>query len=119
VPPDDTVHDPVFGLSGMNRRSLAKGAVLALVLVAIAGCGRRGALEPPVGATVAPRAAASERMVAPVAQVTPPNPGDLDNDASVADPLARRGQNREVETVPAPIDPNKADKPFFLDPLVK
>jgi predicted small lipoprotein YifL len=119
VPPDDTVRTIFSGLPGMNRRTLAKGAALALVLVAVAGCGRRGALEPPVGATVAPRPAASEHMRAPVAQVTSPDAADLDNDQSVANPIARSGQTRQVETTPAPIEPGKPDKPFLLDPLVK
>jgi hypothetical protein len=103
----------------VNRRTLAMGAALTLVLLAAAGCGRRGALEAPAGATVAPRPAASERLVAPVAQVTAPDAGDLDNDFSAPNARARTGQTRPVAVAPAPVDPNRPNKSFFLDPLVK
>lgn len=102
----------------MTRRTLVIGAALTVVLVTVAGCGRRGPLEAPVGASVAPRSAASERIVAPFAQTTTPE-GDLDDPAMLANPQARSGQTRQVQVAPAPVDPSKPDKPFFLDSLVK
>lgn len=102
----------------MNRRTLTAGAALMVVLVAVAGCGRRGPLEAPIGTSVAPKPAASDRMIAPFAQATKPD-SDLDNPAQFASPQARSGQTRQVQIEPAPVDPNKPDKPFFLDPLVK
>ena len=101
----------------MNR-NLVMGAALAVVLVSVAGCGRRGPLEPPVGASVAPKPAASDRMIAPVAQVTAPE-NDLDDPAQFANPGARSGQTNQVQVSAPPVDPNKRDKSFFLDPLVK
>jgi predicted small lipoprotein YifL len=102
----------------VNRRTLVMGAALTVVLVSVAGCGRRGPLEPPVGASVAPRPAASDRMIAPVAQAITPD-SDLDNPVEFVDPNARSGEVNEVKVAPSPIDPNKRNKPFFLDPLVK
>lgn len=101
----------------MNR-TLVIGAALTLVLVSVAGCGRRGPLEPPVGATVAPKPAAADRMIAPFAQTTTPE-SDLDDPAQIASPGARSGQTDQVKVEPAPVDPNKKSKSFFLDPLVK
>jgi predicted small lipoprotein YifL len=94
------------------------GAALMLVLVAVTGCGRRGPLEAPVGASVAPKPAASERIAAPFAQATTPD-ADFDDPTQVANPQARSGQTRQVQIAPAPVDPSKPDKPFFLDKLVK
>jgi predicted small lipoprotein YifL len=102
----------------VNRRTLMMGAALTVVLVSVAGCGRRGPLEAPIGASVAPRPAASDRMIAPFAQATAPD-SDLDDPAQLANPGARSGQTRQVQVEPAPVDPAKPDKPFFLDPLVK
>src|SRR5690606_6032861 len=69
---------PTFLLTPTARRRLAMGVVLTAVLVAAAGCGRRGALEAPPGATVAPTTAQPQRLVAPVAEVTTSDFGDLD-----------------------------------------
>lgn len=102
----------------MNGRTLIVGAAFMVVLVSVAGCGRRGPLEPPVGASVAPRPAASDRMIAPVAQATTPD-SDLDNPVQFADPNARSGEANQVKVQAPPVDPNKRDKSFFLDPLVK
>lgn len=102
----------------MNRRTLVMGAMLTAVLVSVAGCGRRGPLEAPIGASVAPKPAASDRMIAPVAQATTPET-DLDDPAQLANPGARSGQTNQVRVEAPPVDPNKPDKPFFLDPLVK
>jgi hypothetical protein len=57
-------------------------------------------------------------MIAPFAQSTKPD-SDLDDPAQFANPQARSGQTRQVQVEPAPVDPTKPDKPFFLDPLVK
>ncbi len=38
----------------MNRRTIVTGVVFTAILLVVAGCGRRGALEPPPGAQVAP-----------------------------------------------------------------
>lgn len=102
----------------MSRRTLFMGAALMVVLVTVAGCGRRGPLEAPVGAVVPPKPAASDRMIAPVAQVTTPD-SDLDDPAQIANPDARSGQTSQVRVEAPPVDPNKPDKPFFLDSLVK
>ncbi|BCJ89560.1 hypothetical protein IZ6_02950 [Terrihabitans soli] len=102
----------------MNRRTLIMGAVLTAVLVTMAGCGRRGPLEAPVGASVAPKPAASDRMIAPMAQATTPD-SSLDDPAQFANPGTRSGQTDQVKVEAPPVDPNKPDKPFFLDSLVK
>jgi predicted small lipoprotein YifL len=102
----------------MSRRTLLMGVALTAVLIAVAGCGRRGALEAPPGLTVSPKPAASERMVAPVAQVTTTDSGAFDNPTFLGtDPTT--GHNKPVAVAPAPIDPNKPKKRFFLDSLVK
>jgi predicted small lipoprotein YifL len=102
----------------MSRRTLLMGVALTAVLIAVAGCGRRGALEAPPGLTVSPKPAASERLVAPVAQVTTSDSGSFDEPSFlVPDPAA--GQNKSVAVAPAPIDPNKPKKRFLLDSLVK
>jgi predicted small lipoprotein YifL len=100
------------------NRTLVLGAALTLVLVSVAGCGRRGPLEAPIGTTVAPKPAASDRMVAPVAQAVTPD-SDLDDPTQIANPGTRSGQTDQVRVEAPPVDPNKKDKPFFLDPLVK
>ncbi len=112
---------PTFLLTPTARRRLAMGVVLTAVLVAAAGCGRRGALEAPPGATVAPTTAQPQRLVAPVAEVTTSDFGDLDTnpDLLVDDSPRTEGRTRAVEVAPAPVDPNKPKKSFFLDPLVK
>ena len=103
-----------------NRRRLVMGAALLAVLAA-AGCGRRGALEAPPGATAAPKPAAPQRMVAPVAQVITSDFADLDSSQSLVaeDPKPHaEGKTPPAAVAPAPIDPNKPRKSFILDPLV-
>jgi predicted small lipoprotein YifL len=110
----------VISTLAANRRRLVMGAALLAVL-AIAGCGRRGALEAPPGLTVAPHAATPQRMTAPVAQVITSDFADLDsNQALVAEKATPtlEGQTKPVSVAPAPIDPNKPKKSFILDPLV-
>ena len=109
-----------LSLSPDSRRRLYLGAVV-LAALAAAGCGRRGALEPPPGAAVAPRAAQQERMVAPVAQVTASDFADLDNEDLLIDDRPRRSsaQAPAPAVAPAPADPSKPSKPFLLDALVK
>ena len=104
----------------MNRAFKLNAAALALLAAAggLGGCGRAGPLEPPVGASVAPRPAASDRMIAPVAQAITPD-SDLDNPIEFTDPNARSGEVNQVKVEAPPVDPNKRNKSFFLDPLVK
>lgn len=109
-----------LALSPNARRHLAAGMVLTAVLVAVAGCGRRGSLEAPPGATATPRAATPQRMAAPVAQVTTSDFAELDTDPALLvdeNPSADR-RTRAVPVAPAPVDPNAPRKPFILDSLV-
>jgi predicted small lipoprotein YifL len=102
----------------MSRRTLVMGVALTAVLIVVSGCGRRGALEAPPGLTVSPKPVASERIVAPVAQVTTTDAGSFDNPAFLGTEPSTT-QNRPVAVAPAPIDPNKPKKRFILDSLVK
>lgn len=111
---------PTLALSPETRRKLLLGAALTAVLLVLAGCGRRGALEPPPGAVVAPQPAASQRLVAPVAQVTTSDRADLDGERDVFfENKGIDGQTRPAKVAPAPVDPNAPKREFFLDSLVK
>lgn len=100
-------------------RRRAGGALLVLAALALGACGRRGALEPPPGLTVAPKPAASERIVAPVAQVTTTDAASYDERADylIEDPPTT--EPRPVAVAPAPVDPSKPRKRFILDSLVE
>jgi len=104
-------------VSSPSRRA-AKIAAVAFAVLALAACGRRGALEAPPGLTASPKPVASERLVAPVAQVTTTDSGAFDPnpDYQINDP--RAGQ-QPVAVAPAPVDPNKPKKRFILDKLVE
>jgi predicted small lipoprotein YifL len=111
---------PTFILAPGTRRRLAIGVALTAILVAAAGCGRRGALEAPPGAAVAPTHAQPQRIVAPAAEVTTSDFADLDTnpDLLVDDSPRADGLTRPVAVAPGPVDPNKPRKSFILDPLV-
>lgn len=111
---------PTLILAPETRRRLMIGVALTAVLAIAAGCGRRGALEAPPGAGVAPTHAAPQRIAAPAAEVVTSDFGDLDTnpDLLVDDSPRSDGQTRPAAVAPAPVDPSKPRKSFILDPLV-
>jgi len=83
-------------------RGLAVVAAMAALLV-LGGCGRKGPLDPPPGASNAVEPQANGGLIAPIAapigsRSTPDNPG-VDSSGK---PIASKGQNR----------------PFILDPML-
>lgn len=105
-------------IASFSARRATKYAVLAFAVLALAACGRRGALEPPPGLTATPKPVASERLVAPAAQVTTTDSGAYDQNADYQINDPRAGQ-QTVAVAPAPVDPNKPKKRFILDKLVE
>lgn len=81
----------------------AKLAIIVLTAVALAGCGRKGPLEPPPSASVQPQA--SQRAGAPG-----PAPGSAASQAGAL--FAPPGED------PAPAAAPGQRKPFFLDFLL-
>ena len=88
----------------MNSRFCARRGLFCLVLLALAlgGCGRRGALEPP------PDVPASQAVPQ---QVTSPDP--------MAGDLVAPGQTARQATSATSSTTGTEGKSFFLDPLVK
>ena len=94
------------GLSRFRHRTLLRlGALLALsAAFALAGCGRKGALDAPPSATISP---------------PPQNEPSLGENNDPNMPGFRRAP-REAAVTPAPIGPAAQDKrTFFLDFLLK
>ena len=88
----------------MSRSTVcAKLAIIVLTAVALAGCGRKGPLEPPPSASVQPQA--SQRVGAPG-----PAPGSAASQAGAL--FAPPGED------PAPAAAPGQRKPFFLDFLL-
>lgn len=81
----------------------AKLAIIVLTAVALAGCGRKGPLEPPPSASIQPQA--SQRADGPG-----PVPGSAASQAGAL--FAPPGED------PAPVAAPGQRKPFFLDFLL-
>ena len=91
-----------------DRRLLRLAALVALAsALALAGCGRKGALDPPPSAAVTPPPAPDERTS--LGQGYDPNtPGYL-----------RAPQQPVVAAAPSTTEPPPARRSFFLDFLIK
>jgi len=91
------------------NRAAAAGALVIAVSLALGGCGRRGALEPPEGARPAPASPSSSLRVAPLgARTTRIDPARQD----ALSPGAGRGTVAGDKPITAP------DWPFILDAIL-
>ena len=107
-----------------RRRALPVFAMLAVAALALGGCGRRGALEPPLGSAATPANAAGSitgqdlGSTATIVDSTDlPNaqgPGQLADTAPVG-VLQSPTQSVQVPRVSSPARPTR---PFVLDPLL-
>lgn len=124
----------------VQRSPLRSGAhlgvrlgILAVALLALAACGRKGPLELPPGApnaaqtstspaaqAAADQAAAERAAVDPAAPLND-NPGLLQPPNKFVDVPADTKMRRQVAAKPKPINapPAPSEKPFLLDPLIQ
>lgn len=90
-------------------RKLGGAAVLALLVLTLAGCARRGPLEPPPD---------SQASSAPTSQTSSPPPPSASLPAASLDASANQVPNAvpQQPTKPAAVTP--VSKSFFLDSLI-
>ena len=104
-------------MSHLAFKRASSRAILPLALVAIAltlaGCGRRGSLEAPEGATGA--AASTGRR--PASRLTPGTArSTARQDPSSRDPLSQTSRGAQIDDDEPPIPAPK--RPFILDPIL-
>ena len=106
------------------RRVVFSLALVAAASLALGGCGRRGALEPPPGETATPANAPGSITGQDLSSsATIVNTTDLPN-AQGAGALADTGPTGVLQSptqsvqVPQVSAPNRPKRPFVLDPLL-
>ncbi|MGQ4275035.1 LPS translocon maturation chaperone LptM [Terrihabitans sp. B22-R8] len=111
----------------MTRRAIVTGAMVALVLIAVAGCGRKGPLELPEAATPAREQAAPAALIpAPTAYSSPqassssllPPPTNTAAGAAEWSYQQPRDPLPVAEKPAKPAKRTKPDRPFILDSLL-
>jgi predicted small lipoprotein YifL len=107
-----------------RRRAVFPIALIVVASLALGGCGRRGALEPPPGDAATPANAPGSITGQDLGSaVTIVNTTDLP-DAQGPGALANTGPTGVLQSptqsaeVPRVSTPNRAKRPFVLDPLL-